>query len=79
MRVEDRDEPDDDAGDGQQVEHGVKQLVPDPTAAATRSVEQHRWKERKRFFDFTFSDNKLHLKLRNICLDLQMKQYKDLP
>ncbi len=52
MRVEDRDETDDDAGDGQQVEHGVKQLVPDPTAAATRSVEQHRWKERKIFFRF---------------------------
>jgi hypothetical protein len=52
VRVEDRNETDDDAGDGQQVEHCVKQLVPDPTAAATGSVEQHRWKERKHDFLF---------------------------
>ena len=37
--VEDCDEPDDDAGDGQHVEHRVEQLVPDPAAAPARSVE----------------------------------------
>ena len=38
--VEDGEESDDDAGDGQEVEHGVKQLAPDPTATPTRAVEQ---------------------------------------
>ena len=42
VRIKDRDESDDDARDGQQVEHRVEQLVPDPPAAAAGAVEQHR-------------------------------------
>ena len=34
-------EADDDAGDGEEVEHGVDQLAPDPPAAPAGSVHQH--------------------------------------
>ena len=40
-----RHEADDDAGDGQEVEHGVDQLAPDPPAAPAGSVHQHGWGE----------------------------------
>ena len=36
-------EPDDNAWDGQEVEHGVDQLAPDPPAAPAGSVDQHSW------------------------------------
>lgn len=35
------DEAHHDAGDGQQVEHGVKQLAPDSFATSTRAIHQH--------------------------------------
>lgn len=54
MRLQDSDESKRDARDSQKVEHGVEQFVPDATAATTRSVEQHGWKE------------KLFAKLKNI-------------
>jgi len=41
MRLQDGDESKRDARDGQEVEHGVEQFVPDATAATTRSVEKH--------------------------------------
>jgi len=40
VRVENGEKADDDAGDGQEVEHGVEQLAPDPAAATARAVEQ---------------------------------------
>ena len=43
MGVVDGDEGHGDAGDGQQVERRVKQLVPDPTATTTTPVHQHGW------------------------------------
>jgi len=42
VRVPDCDEGHGDAGNGQHVEDGVQQFVPDPTAAAARTVRQHR-------------------------------------
>ena len=36
VRVEHGDESDSDAGDGQDVEHGVQELVPDAAAAPAR-------------------------------------------
>ena len=43
MGVVDGDEGHGDAGDGQQVEGRVKQLVPDPPATTTTPVHQHSW------------------------------------
>ena len=48
VRVEHGDEADDDAGDGQDVEDGVQQLVPDAAAAAAGAVHQHGWKKGKK-------------------------------
>ena len=42
--VEDGHEADDDARDGQDVEHGVEELVPDAAAAAASAVHEHGWK-----------------------------------
>lgn len=41
VRVEHRDEADGDARDGEDVEQGVQELVPDATAATHRAVHQH--------------------------------------
>ena len=41
VAVEDGEESDGDAGDGQDVEDGVQQLVPDAAAAAASAVHQH--------------------------------------
>ena len=41
VRVQDGEEADGDARDGQDVKHGVQQLVPDATTAAARAVHQH--------------------------------------
>ena len=38
VRVQDGDEADGDARDGQNVEHGVQELVPDAAATSTRPV-----------------------------------------
>ena len=41
VRVENSKEANYNAGDGQEVEHGVKQLAPDTATAPAGSVEQH--------------------------------------
>lgn len=42
VRVEDSNESDDDAGNSQNVEDGVKQFVPNATATTAGPVHQHR-------------------------------------
>ena len=42
VRVEHGDEPDGDARDGEDVEHRVQQLVPNPAAATASAVHEHR-------------------------------------
>ena len=37
------DEPHDDTGDSQEVEHGVEELGPDATTTPARAVHQHGW------------------------------------
>ena len=44
--VEHGDEGDGDARDGEDVEHRVQQLVPDPAAAAASAVHEHRCNEK---------------------------------
>ena len=41
VAVEDGEEADGDAGDGQDVEDGVEELVPQAAAAAAGAVHQH--------------------------------------
>ena len=43
MEVDDGEESDCDARDGQDVEHGVQELVPDTAAAAAGAVDQHSY------------------------------------